>query len=80
MHLMTIEIFTAKPLAKAVEQGSCPYLDVAKIDQWLSAKAARGVYEFPPNLELASALELCNTISNEELSFQRVCYSKHSDW
>ena len=57
---------------KRVEQGSSPYLDVAKIDHWLSAKATRGVHEFPPDLELASALELCNTISNEEMSFQQV--------
>ena len=48
-------------------------MDAANIDQWLSTKAARGVHEFPPDLELASALELCNTISSEELSFQHVC-------
>ena len=58
---------------KRVEQSSSQYLDVAKIDQRLSAKAARGVHEFPPDLELASALELCNNISNEEMSFQQVC-------
>ena len=29
-----------------------------------STKVARGIHEFPPDLELASALELCNTISN----------------
>ena len=77
MHLMKFS--PAKILAKTVEQGSSPCLDVAKIDRWLSAKAARGVHEFPPDLKLASALELCNTISSEELSFQRVCYSEHSD-
>jgi len=59
--------------AKRVEQNSSPYLDIAKIDQWLSVKAARGLQQFPPDLELASALELCNTISDEELSFQQVC-------
>lgn len=59
--------------SKKIEQSSSSYLDVAKIDQWLSTKAARGVHEFPPDLELASALELCNAISSEEQSFQQVC-------
>ena len=60
------------PADKRVQQSNSSYLDVAKIDQWLSAKAARGVHEFPPDLELASALELCNAISSEEMSFQQV--------
>ena len=59
--------------AERVGQGNSSYLDVAKIDQWLLTKAAHGVHKFPPDLELASALELCNTISGEELSFQHVC-------
>ena len=58
---------------KRVGQGNSSYLDVAKIDQWLSTKAAGGVHEFPSDLELTSVLELCNTISGEELSFQHVC-------
>ena len=59
--------------AERVGQGNSSYLDVAKIDQWLSTKTARGVHKFPLDLELASALELCNTISGEELRFQHVC-------
>ena len=61
------------PTKEVVKQDSHPYLDIAKIDQWLSAKAARGLHQFPPDIELASALELCDTISGDELSFQQVC-------
>ena len=60
-----------------VRQRSSPYLDIAKIDRWLSAKAARGLQEFPPDLELASALQLCSNISREERSFQQVWENNH---
>jgi len=63
---------------KNVRQRSSPYLDTAKIDRWLSAKAARGLQEFPPDLELASALQLCSNISREEQSFQRVWHVQMS--
>ena len=73
LHLHALSFSTSFADKEVVKQDSYSYLDIAKIDQWLSAKAAHGLHQLPPDIELASALELCDTISGDELSFQQVC-------